>query len=177
MPTPVSSSLPSPPAGHHLNIPNLIHLPPVTTAPPPRYFWQCPEVPHPEIEIHVASLMYEWMRTHRIALRHWEAKGSPENSPLTPQQHNREWEQYRAIAAYCQRRVFDLSGWPLPNPGLGFPSHRIYGTPMAVEIYSPRQTWTTPPFWETNDNAPRVSSSSSAHEPSTPPTRFRLFVR
>ena len=158
---PLPPTSPSPPVDP-FHIPTMIPLPPVRTTPPPRHYWKCPEVPPPETEQHIESLMYEWMRTHSIALRHWTAMENPHTAPLTVQQHHQEWEQYSTIAGYCQHRIFTASGWPLPSPGLGFPAFRNLGLGMtgADLVYSPLQIWNTPHFWD-----PHASAHQGCHPP------------
>ena len=156
-------------------MPPFVSLPPIRTTPPPRHYWQCPEVAPPETEQHIDSLMYEWRRTHDLAMKHWAVMEGPERTTLPMEQHRQEWEQYRAIAAYCQHRIFTLSGWPLPSPGLGFRSYRNQGTPIEIEIYSPRQNWDTPRFWGTS--AHLSPEHISPPEPTFPLTRLHLFKR
>ena len=121
--------------------------------------------------------MYEWMRTHSIAMRHWAVMEGLANTPLTPQQHRLEHEQYRAIAAYCQHRIFTLSGWPLPNPGLGFPTFCDLGLGItgADLVCSPLQKWNTPQFWDTPAPMHSGCHPPPAEEATFPPTR--LFRR
>ena len=146
-------------------------LTPIITSRPPRRYWACPEVATPNTEQHISALMYEWMRTHRIAMEHWDGNEDPINSPRTAQHHEREWEQYSSIAAYCQHRVFLLGGWPLPNPGLGFPT--TLGD--ADLIFSPKQNWRTPQFWDVHLRPNQGRNPPPEDGPA--PLRHRLFHR
>ena len=82
--------------------------------------YACPEVATPPLELIKEVLLYEWMRTHRIALAHWH-EGQRTKSSWMNYKHHQQFDQWRSIAAYCQARVFQLNKWPLPIPYLEFP--------------------------------------------------------
>ena len=147
-------------------------VPPPTPSLPPRRYWDCSDVPTPELEQHIGSLMYEWMRTHRIAMTHWDNQESWETvTRSNPGYHRTEWERYRSIAGYCQHRVFALSNWPLPNPGLGFFCHGNFNSSPMDQVFSPAQKWTNPQKWDETHPPPtrHVPSSVSAPTGCPPP--------
>ena len=99
--------------------------------------YACPEVATPPLEHLKEVLMYEWMRTHSIALKHWH-EGQKTGSAWLNYKHHQQFEQYTAAAAYCQARVFELNHWPFPIPYLAFPDPE--DSKKTIK-YSPMRDW------------------------------------
>ena len=102
----------------------------------------CPQVPTPPIEQLTTVLMYEWMRTHSIAIEHWiEAHSS--GTSWFKHLHLEQFEHYMDIAAYCQTRVFLMNDWPLNHPYFTLPDPRKEN---ANTYYAVRSDWVSAQF-------------------------------